>query len=189
MGRKVNNLTVAALFGCCLTLLTVPQVLSRAEAESETAAAKQTPEPGKEAIPVGQQPPNASRAAREEKALQDARRQQLSEKEAALAAKEQELKKLSGKLDAQLKSMEEGKKQLDLTLKAKKKVADEKRKKMITLFKKMRPEQAGQMIDKLEEHVAISVLDQMDTKTVIKLVPFLNQPRVLKWINENLKGA
>jgi Mg/Co/Ni transporter MgtE len=74
-------------------------------------------------------------------------------------------------------------------LKAKKKVADEKRKKMITLFKKMRPEQAGQMIDKLEEHVAISVLDQMDTKTVIKLVPFLNQPRVLKWINENLKGA
>jgi len=85
--------------------------------------------------------------------------------------------------------MEEGKKQLDTTLKAKKKAADEKRKKMVTLFKKMRPEQAGQMIDKLDEQMAISVLDQMDIKTVVKLVPFLNQPRVLKWINENLKGA
>jgi len=29
----------------------------------------------------------------------------------------------------------------------------------------------------------------MDTKTIIKLIPFLKQPRVLKWINENLKGV
>lgn len=189
MGRTVNNMTIAAIFSCCLTLGALPQVLSRAEAESELASSKQSPEPGKEVIPVGQQPPNASRAAREEKALQDARRQQLTEKEAALAAKEDGLKKLSSKLDAQLKSMEEGKKQLDVTLKAKKKVVDEKRKKMVALLKKMRPEQAGQMIDKLDEQLAISVLDQMDIKTVVKLVPFLNQPRVLKWINENLNGA
>jgi len=186
MGRMVNNLTKAAVFVCCLAMGALPQVLSRAEAESESAAAKLSPERVKEAA---QQPPNASQAAREEKALQDARRQQLSEKEAALAAKEQELKKLSSRLDAQIKSMEEGKKQLDDTLKTKKKALDEKRKKMIAIFKKMRPEQAGQMIDKLEENVAISVLDQMDTKTVIKLVPFLNQPRVLKWININLKGV
>lgn len=189
MSRTVKNVTAVALFAACLALGALPQVLSRAEAESENAAAKQSPESGKETIPLGQQPPNASRAAREEKALQDARRQQLSEKEAALAAKEEELKKLSSKLDAQLKSMEEGKKQLDTTLKAKKKVGDEKRKKMVALLKKMRPEQAGQMIDKLDEQMAISVLDQMDIKTVVKLVPFLNQPRVLKWINENLKGA
>lgn len=189
MGRIVNNLTKSAILGCCLALGALPQVLTRAEAESESAAAKQSPERGKEAAPAVQQPLNASQAAREEKALQDARRQQLSEKEAALAAKEQELKKLSSRLDAQIKSMEEGKKQLDDTLKTKKKALDEKRKKMIAIFKKMRPEQAGQMIDKLEENVAISVLDQMDTKTVIKLVPFLNQPRVLKWININLKGV
>jgi flagellar motility protein MotE (MotC chaperone) len=189
MSRFVNNLTKAAILGCCLTVGTLSHVLSRAEAESESVAAKQSHEKGKEATPVTLQPLNASQAAREEKALQDARRQQLSEKEAALAAKEQELKKLSSKLDAQLKSMEDSKKQQDESLKSKKKALEEKRKKMIAIFKKMRPEQAGQMIDKLEEHVAISVLDQMDTKTVIKLVPFLNQPRVLKWINENLKGA
>jgi len=188
MGIRANKMTLVVLFAFFLTVGVLPQALSRAEAVSENAV-KQPTEAGKDTSTAGQQPPNASRAAREEKALQDARRQQLSEKEAALAAKEQELKKLSSKLDAQLKSMEENKKQLDNTLKAKKKVADEKRKKMITIFKKMRPEQAGQMIDKLEEQMAISVLDQMDAKTVIKLVPFLNQPRVLKWINENLKGA
>jgi flagellar motility protein MotE (MotC chaperone) len=182
-------MTILAVFGCGLVLGLLPQNLSLAASANETTPAKQAPEPVKDTTGVGQQPPNASRAAREEKALQDARRQQLTDKEAALAAKEQELKKLSSKLDAQLKSVEENKKQLNSTQNAKKKALDEKRKKIITLFKKMRPEQAGQMIDKLEEQMAISVLDQMDTKTVIKLVPFLNQPRVLKWINENLKGA
>ena len=189
MGRAVKYMTISMLACLGLTLGTMPLKLTRAQAESEAVAVKPATEQGKEVAPAGQQPPNASRAAREEKALQDARRQQISEKEAALAAKEQELKKLNTKLDAQLKSVEENKKQLDGVLKAKKKTLDEKRKKMIAIFKKMRPEQAGQMIDKLEEQVAISVLDQMDTKTVIKLVPFLNQPRVLKWINENLKGA
>ena len=189
MNNVVKTMTIVALVWGCLVLGMFPRLLSRAQAENETGTVRQTPETVKETATTGQQPPNAARAAREEKALQDARRQQIADKEAALAAKEQELKKLSSKLDAQLKSMEEGKKQLDDTLKVKKKAMDEKRKKMIALFKKMRPEQAGQMIDKLEEQVAISVLDQMDTKTVIKLVPFLNQPRVLKWINENLKGA
>lgn len=135
------------------------------------------------------QPLSASRAAREEKAIQDARRQQLAEREAALTAKEQELKRLGARLDSQLKSLEESKKRLDDSLKVKKKQQDEKQKKMIGLFKKMRPEQAGQLMDKLEEEKAISLLDQMDTKTVVKLIPYLKQPRVLKWIAENLKGS
>jgi len=54
----------------------------------------------------------ASRVAREEKALQDARRQKLVEQEAALAAKEAELKKLSEKLEQQLKALEESKKDM-----------------------------------------------------------------------------
>ncbi|NVN89782.1 MAG: hypothetical protein HXX11_04195 [Desulfuromonadales bacterium] len=136
-----------------------------------------------------EQPLSASRAAREEKAIQDARRQQLAEREAALAAKEQELKKLGAKLDSQIKSLDDSKKRLDDSLKAQKKQRDEKQKKMIGLFKKMRPEQAGQLMDKLEEERVISLLNQMDTKTVVKLIPFLKQPRVLKWIEENLKGT
>ena len=141
----------------------------------------------------GEQPLSASRAAREEKAIQDARRQQLAEREAALAAKEQELKKLAAKLDAQIKSLEESKKRLDDSVKIKKKQQekqrDEKLKKMIGLFKKMRPEQAGQLIDKLGEERAVSLLNQMDTKSVVKLIPYVKQPRILKWIEENLRGT
>jgi flagellar protein FlbB len=136
-----------------------------------------------------EQPLSASRAAREEKAIQDARRQQLAEREAALAAKEQELKKLGAKLDSQIKSLDDSKKRLDDSFKTQKKLRDEKQKKMIGLFKKMRPEQAGQLMDKLGEVKVISLLNQMDTKTVIKLIPYLKQPRVLKWIEENLKGT
>ncbi|HEY3308098.1 MAG TPA: hypothetical protein VGJ93_06555 [Desulfuromonadaceae bacterium] len=135
------------------------------------------------------QPLNAARAAREEKALQEARRQQIAEKEAALAAKDAELKKLNEKLDGQIKAFEESKRRLDDSLKVQKKVQDDKRKKMIGFFKKMKAEQAGQLMNKLDEGLVIAMLDQMDTKTVIKLVPFLSQPRVLKWINENLKGV
>jgi flagellar protein FlbB len=134
------------------------------------------------------QPLSASRAAREEKAIQDARRQQLAEKEAALAAKEEELKKLGTKLDSQIKLLGDSRKRLDDSIKVQKKVQDEKQKKMIGLFKKMRPEQAGQLMDKLEEEKVIALLNQMDTKTAIKLIPYLKQPRVLKWVTENLKG-
>lgn len=136
-----------------------------------------------------EQPLSASRAAREEKAIQDARRQQLAEREAALAAKEQELKKLGARLDAQIRALDDSKKRLDDSLKAQKQARDEKQKKMVGMFKKMRPEQAGQLVDKLEEGKAISLLDQLDAKTVVKMIPYLKQPRVIKWIEENMRGS
>ena len=143
---------------------------------------------GEQSRAATDQPLSASRAAREEKAIQDARRQQLAEKDAALAAKEEELKKLGTKLDSQIKSLGDSRKRLDDSIKVQKKVQDEKQKKMIGLFKKMRPEQAGQLMDKLEEEKVIALLNQMDTKTAIKLIPYLKQPRVLRWVTENLKG-
>lgn len=166
----------------------VPAVASFA-AQSETS---EKPAPGgvKDSSATAQQPFNASRAAREEKALQDARRQQLTEKESALAAKEQELKKLSDKLEAQVKALEENRKKLDESLavksSAQKKQQEEKIAKMVKLFKTMRSEQAGKMIDSLKEDVALSLLSRMDTKTVAKLAPFISQPRVVKWVTDNL---
>lgn len=146
----------------------------------------------KEQAASNQQLVNISRAAREEKALQDARRQQLAEKEAALAAKELELKKLSAKLEAQVKALEENKKRIDESLKIQaenqKKKQDEKVQKMVKLFKTMRGEQAGKMIDSLQEDLALSLMSRLDTKTVAKLAPFINQPRVVKWVSENLQG-
>jgi flagellar motility protein MotE (MotC chaperone) len=190
MIRRVKLLT-SFLVVAGLALAILAQDSTHAVAESGATAGK-GPEAGKEAPQGQQQPFSASHAAREEKAIQDARRQQLTEKETALAAKEQELRKLSAKLEAQVKALEESKKKVDESMKARseaqKKQQDEKVQKMVKLFKTMRGEQAGQLIDSLHEDLALALLNRLDTKTVAKLAPFINQPRVVKWISENLQG-
>lgn len=190
---NLNRLLLAAcLAGSALILsqYRLPVVLASSAGQGE-AMVKAPADEGRENSTTSQQPINATRAAREEKALQDARRQQVAEKEAALAAKEQELKKLSAKIEAQVKALEDSKKRLDEAMKAKseaqKKKQDEKIQKMVKLFKTMRSEQAGKMIDSLKEDLALSLLSRMDTKTVAKLAPFISQPRVVKWVTDNLQ--
>jgi flagellar motility protein MotE (MotC chaperone) len=186
--QKVPFVITCALIGSLVLNLHEP---ASSAAQNEAVAAKVPAEAGKESTATNQQPVNATRAAREEKTLQDARRQQLAEKEAALAAKEQELKKLSAKLEAQVKALEDSKKRLDDSQKVKndaqKKKQDEKIMKMVKLFKTMKSEQAGKMIDSLKEDNAILILGKLDTKTVAKLVPFIAQQRIIKWISDNLQ--
>ena len=154
---------------------------------SKPAAAPVQQEAGKE-----KEASSPSKVARDEKAILDARRQLIADKEAILVNKEQELKKLSAKIDGQIKALEEARKRLDDAQKAQaaaqKKQMDEKTAKMVKLFKAMRGAQAGKLIDGLDDDSAIGLLDKMDTKSVAKLVPFINQPRVLKWISDNLKN-
>ncbi len=189
----MNRVKVIYLTGCIvlaagLTHFGLLPVMASSAVQAENTQ-KPVSDSAKEATSANQQPVNASRAAREEKALQDARRQQLAEREAALAAKEQELKKLGDKLEAQVKALEETKKRLDESLKKQKKVQDEKRKRMLTLLKKMRPEQAGQFLGKMEEVAVIAILNDLDNKMILKLMPYLNQPMVLKWIKDNLNNT
>lgn len=187
MNKKKIILSIFIVMGSlALAQYEMSAVLASSSTDAGTAA-----KTAAEDAMAGQQPINATRAAREEKALQDARRQQLTEKEAALAAKEQELKKLSAKIEAQVKALEESRKQLDNSLKnqsdAQNNKQEEKVLKMVKLFKAMRSEQAAKMIDSLKEDLALSLLSRMDTKTVAKLAPFISQPRVIKWITENLQ--
>lgn len=189
---KIITLAFICAFGCDLTLLKLQPVSAASSAGQGAVSTGSVADPAKDTSSAIQQPLNATRAAREEKALQDARRQQLADKEAALAAKELELKKLSAKLEAQVKAMEDSKKRLDESIKVQsndqKKKQDEKIQKMVKLFKTMRGEQAGKMIDSLQENLALSLLSRLDTKTVAKLAPFISQPRVIKWVTENLQG-
>lgn len=188
--KQKRILLTAFVVGSALILsqYQLPAVLASSAVQNE-AAAKDQAEAGKENTTASQQPINATRAAREEKALQDARRQQLAEREAVLAAKEQELKKLSAKIEAQVKTLDESKKRLDESLKQKKKTLDEKRKRMLALLKKMRPEQAGQFLGKMEEVAVVSIMNDLDNKMILKLIPYLNQPMVLKWIKDNLNNS
>lgn len=185
---KVTVLTFLCVVGCGLIVLKQSVVLASSTVQGDSAA-KASADMAKDGSIVNPQSLSASRAAREEKTLQDARRQQLAEKEAALSAKEQELKKLGARLEAQAKAMEESKKRLDDSLKQKKKTLDEKRKRMLTLLKKMRPEQAGQFLGKMEEGSVVAILNDLDNKMILKLMPYLNQPMVLKWIKENLNNS
>jgi len=140
--------------------------------------------------PLGDLAP-PTRAAREERAIQETRRQQLAEKEAALAAKEEELKKLGEKIDAQLKSLEETKKKYEELLKAEeerqKQLQGERVTKMVKLFKTMKAAQSAKLLDGMEEAEVRLILDRLDTKTVAKLVPNISQPRTIRWVNENLR--
>lgn len=185
----VKNMTrviiLTALF--YITFFITRSSFSKALAETVSA----NKESDSSATSALQQPMNASRAAREEKALQDARRQALSEKETQLNAKEQELKKLSAKIESQIKALEDSKKRMDESLKAQtaaqKKAQDEKIQKMVKLFKTIKGEQAGKLIDGMKEDMALSLMSRLDTKTIAKLTPYINQPRVLKWITSNLQ--
>lgn len=169
-----------------VSLIFLGAVSSLQGSSAPTASTQQAPvtlPPATDQLP-------ASRAAREEKALQDARRQKLVEQESALAAKEAELKKLSEKLEQQLKALEESKKKYDEATKAQgeiqKKQQGDKVTKMVKLFKAMRAEQSAKLLDALPEPEAIVLLERLDTKTVAKLAPFVNQPRLVRWIDENL---
>ena len=124
----------------------------------------------------------------DELAALEARRQQLAEKEAVLNVKEQELKKLSAALDARIREVNAAKKEMESTLQQKKKQDNERYKKMIRVYRGLKPEEAGKLMDRLDEEMVIEMLNQMDQKTAIKLIPYLNQPRVLKWTRVNLKG-
>ncbi len=131
-----------------------------------------------------------SRTAREEQALQEAKRQKLLEREAAVAAKEAEVKKMSDKIQQELKTLEQTKKQYDDAVKAQaaiqQKMQGEKVTKMVKLFKTIKPDQAARLTDALPQQDAVVLLERLDIKTVAKLVPYLKQPRLIRWIEEHL---
>lgn len=131
---------------------------------------------------------NQPRTPSAEIAALEAKRQQLAQKEAALNAKEAALNQLSAKLDARVAELNAAKKGIEESLTAKKQQDDERYKKMIKIYKGLKPEEAGNLLNKLDEKMLIQMLNQMDQKTAVKLIPFINQPRVLEWTRLNLAG-
>ena len=130
----------------------------------------------------------SARQVADDSASLDLKRQQLAEKEAALKAKEEALGKLSATLDARVIELNAAKKGLEGALVAKKKQDDERYKKMIKIYKGLKADQAGALLNKLDDKLVIEMLNQMDQKTAIKLIPYINQPRVLEWTRLNLHG-
>jgi len=150
--------------------------------------AKEAEKNGGNARQDGQQKGNAEELLGLEK-----RRQQLMEKEAALTAKEQEITRASAGLDAKIKELAAAQKAFEDALNEKKKkdaeFATEKYRKMLKVIKGMKPEESAKIIDRLDEDMAIGVLNQLDQKSLIKLSKFISQPRVVKWVKGNLETS
>ncbi|KAF0219416.1 MAG: hypothetical protein FD174_2115 [Geobacteraceae bacterium] len=182
MKRVARVLTCAVLM-----LLWLSSHGSTSLRKTAMAANPQPAKPAGEAA-AGSYQASSPKTAQDEAEGLEIRRQQLAEKEAALNAKELELKKSTARLDARINEINAAKKSLDDSLSTKKKVESERYVKMLKMFKKMRPEESAKLMDKLEEDVAIEMLNKLDQKTTLKLIPYLNQPRVLKWVKENLRA-
>jgi flagellar motility protein MotE (MotC chaperone) len=179
MTRRLFAIIALSACGAGLAGLAAGQPKSETQSAVTSATAK--------GAAVKEQPLKRRSMAADEAAGLELKRQQLAEKEAALAVKEEELKRLSAVIDNRIKELEIRKKALDESLKIKKKVDSERYQKMLKVYKSLKPDQAAGLMDKLEEDIAIEMLSQMDKKTIVKLVPFLNQPRVLKWTMEQVK--
>ena len=179
MKKLLSAVVLVSVLAFWLPGSDLPRRVGHAEAANAVV-----PAPGTKAVekaaPLGSGPSS------DELAGFEIRRRQLAEKEAALSAKEQELKKLATKLDARLAEINAVKKSLDESVKAKRQEMDERYRRMLKIYKGLKPEEAGKLMDKLDEDLVIGMLNQMDQKSAIKLIPFLSQPRVLKWSRLNL---
>lgn len=140
--------------------------------------------PGQTATPAAVIPPSPQPAA-----AGDGMRKQneLLERETAISLKEKELKGLSESLSAKIQQLQQARKEIEASLDQKKKDDAEKYKKMLKVYKGLRPEAAAALMDKLDEGMAFELLNQMDTKTAVKLIPLMKQDRVLKWTRLSLK--
>lgn len=114
--------------------------------------------------------------------------QQLVDREAALAAREQKLNALSAELDSRAKDLESSRTRISATLEEQKKLQAERAKKTLKIYRSLRAEESAKLLDKLDEATATQILNALDQKTVTQLIPYLNQPRVLKWTRETLAG-
>lgn len=141
---------------------------------------------GRHAVAAEVRTASARQPANDAAAL-ESKREQLTQKEAALKAKEAALNQLSAQLDARVAELNAAKKGIEETLTAKKKQDDERYKKMIKIYKGLKPQDAADLLNKLDEKLVIEMLNLMDQKTAVKLIPLITQPRVLEWTRLNLK--
>jgi flagellar protein FlbB len=180
MFSKAIRLASALAFSLLLVFLPCSsafrnQLQAEGLPQGKTAAQAETP---------ATTPPPAPRAPVTDDRVQ--KRTEILERETAVSLKEQELKSLSESLSAKIQQLQQARKEIEVSLAQKKKDDAEKYKKMLKVYKSLRPEEAASLIDKLDESMALEMLNQMDTKTAVKLIPLMNQARVLKWTRLSL---
>lgn len=116
------------------------------------------------------------------------RLKRLAEREAALKAKEEAFQRANAALEAKVRELDAAKKGLEKQISARKSQDGDRYKKMVKIYKTLKPKDAADLLNKLEPKLVITLLDNMDQKTVVKLIPLITQPTVLEWSRQNLGG-
>ncbi len=177
MKRRVS---LSLVVGGTLCWLLVPG-LSRSGMETQAVGGRSEQAPGA----AGEKSLSLPATSIEQARALETRRLQLLEKEAALHAKELELQRLAASMDKQIKELDSARKAMEGTIAGQHKEADERAQRLLKIYKSLKPEEAAKLMNALEEELTLAMLDQLDKRTVTKLIPFLNQPRVLEWTREN----
>ncbi len=180
MRGKATRLIIALVFSLIMVFL-----------PCSSAFRNQLQAEGLPAVPAGQPvaPPVASSPAPQPVVAGDnmEKRNEILDRETSVSLKEQELKRLSESLLNRVQQLQQVQKEFEASAEQKKKDDAEKYKKILKVYKSLRPEEAAALMDKLDEGMALEMLNQMDTKTAVKLIPLMNQDRVLKWTRLSLK--
>ncbi len=178
---RVHRLAVALVFSALMVFLPCSSAF-RGQPQAEGLPPGDTVAKPRDSKPAATVAPHVVAADEGTK-----KQKELLERETAVSLKEQELKRLSDILEARILQLQEARKEIEASLERKKKEDAEKFKKMLKIYKSLRPEEAAALIDKLDESMALEMLNRMDAKTAVKIVPLMNQDRVLKWTRLSLK--
>jgi flagellar motility protein MotE (MotC chaperone) len=115
----------------------------------------------------------------------EAKRIEQLQAESEMKAKEEELQRLSSDIDRQLKELEGLRKEMELAEAKRKADGEAKTKKLLAVYRGLKPEEAAKHLDKLDADLAIAILNRLDKKTLVRIIPFLTEPKVIRWTVEN----
>lgn len=106
--------------------------------------------------------------------LADRKAHQISEREAMLAKKEQQLKDLEASIDEKLAKLDEERKFIAKTIQQEKDLKGERLDKLVELYDKMEPKKAAPQFEKLDQDLAVSLFKRLKQKQVTTILEFMN---------------
>jgi flagellar motility protein MotE (MotC chaperone) len=154
-----------------------------AEAKKETSAQTESPAKEKAApAPEGLTPEEVALF----KSLED-RKKQLDSKEADLKKLEDELHKQKDELDARMKKLEEVRTQIANQLQERVHTDGESVDKLVAFFSAMKPQKAAEIMDAVNEDLAVEVLKKMKKKDAAEVMNMMKSEKAQR-LSEKFTG-
>lgn len=106
--------------------------------------------------------------------LADRKSHQISEREAMLAKKEQQLKDLEASIDVKLAKLDEERKFIAKTLQQEKDLKGERLDKLVELYDKMEPKKAAPQFEKIDQDLAVALFKRLKQKQVTTILEIMS---------------